>query len=492
MVSSADNKEQLQALIGPDYDLQWVIGHGGMSTVWLAHAAVPVGGSHEVAIKVLRPEFSDNNEFLSRFRNEAQAAESIHSDNVVATFDYREVEDPHGPTFCFMAMEFIRGESLADLLAREGSLPEALALDVLEQAAWGLSAIHDMDMVHRDIKPGNVLITETGQVKITDFGIAKAAAAVPLTRTGMVVGTAQYVSPEQAQGMEVSAASDIYSLGVVGYEMLSGSRPFTGDSSVSVALAHINQHPDPLDGGISAHTRELIEHAMTKDARRRYGDGNEFASAVSAVRLGQRPPRPRSADLAQLTAAYTPSSPTQALADATVATTVHPAAPRQVAAAAAAPAVAAAGDGPVTGAHTGTPRSSTAKSLGTGILIALAAAAAVGSGYWAVNFFTNSSQPSPAPAPHTVTEWVEPEPEPDTPEPEPSPQPEPERITITPEPQTITVMPEPQPSPQPEPEAPAPEPPAPSVVPSAPPAPAPAPAPGASAPLPSPTDSLGG
>lgn len=236
-------KDRLQELIGADYRLQWIIGHGGMSTVWLADDVV---NDREVAIKVLRPEFSDNQEFLNRFRNEAQAAENIDSEHVVATYDYREVPDPAGHTFCFIVMEFVRGESLADLLEREGSLPEDLALDVMEQAAHGLSVIHRMNMVHRDIKPGNMLITANGIVKITDFGIAKAAAAVPLTRTGMVVGTAQYVSPEQAQGKEVTAASDIYSLGVVGYEMMAGRRPFTGDSSVSVAIAHINQAPPQM------------------------------------------------------------------------------------------------------------------------------------------------------------------------------------------------------------------------------------------------------
>ena len=194
-MSNSDNKEHLQHLIGDDYQLQWIIGHGGMSTVWLAD---DVHGDREVALKVLRPEFSDNNEFLSRFQNEAKSAESISSENVVATYDYRELED-NGRTFCFMALEYVRGESLADLLAREGALPEPLALDVMEQAAHGLSVIHRMGLVHRDIKPGNLMITQNGQVKITDFGIAKAAAAVPLTRTGMVVGTAQYVSPEQAR-----------------------------------------------------------------------------------------------------------------------------------------------------------------------------------------------------------------------------------------------------------------------------------------------------
>nr|BAB88662.1 hypothetical protein [Corynebacterium glutamicum] len=303
-------KDRLQELIGADYRLQWIIGHGGMSTVWLADDVV---NDREVAIKVLRPEFSDNQEFLNRFRNEAQAAENIDSEHVVATYDYREVPDPAGHTFCFIVMEFVRGESLADLLEREGSLPEDLALDVMEQAAHGLSVIHRMNMVHRDIKPGNMLITANGIVKITDFGIAKAAAAVPLTRTGMVVGTAQYVSPEQAQGKEVTAASDIYSLGVVGYEMMAGRRPFTGDSSVSVAIAHINQAPPQMPTSISAQTRELIGIALRKDPGRRFPDGNEMALAVSAVRLGKRPPQPRTSAMMAQAEAPSPSESTAML-----------------------------------------------------------------------------------------------------------------------------------------------------------------------------------
>ncbi|HZK32278.1 MAG TPA: serine/threonine-protein kinase, partial [Corynebacterium sp.] len=203
-------KEKLQEMLGADYTLQWIIGRGGMATVWLADDN---RSNSEVAIKVLRPEYSNNDEFLARFRNEAVAAEDIHSDNVVRTYDYREAPDDFGHTFCFLIMEYVRGESLADLLQREKSLSEELALDVLEQAAHGLSILHRHGLVHRDIKPGNLLITQHGRVKITDFGIAKAAAAVPLTRTGMVVGTAQYVSPEQAQGKEVGPASDVYSLG---------------------------------------------------------------------------------------------------------------------------------------------------------------------------------------------------------------------------------------------------------------------------------------
>lgn len=283
---NTDNRGELQRLIGPDYTLQWVIGHGGMSTVWLADDPAH---DREVAIKVLRPEFSANEEFLARFRNEAYAAEDITSENVVATYDYREVPSDEGHAMCFIVMEYIRGESVADLLHREGSVEESLALDILEQAAHGLAVIHDMGLVHRDIKPGNLMLTQNGKVKITDFGIAKAASAVPLTRTGMVVGTAQYVSPEQAQGFPVNAASDVYSLGVVGYELLSGKRPFTGDSSVSIALAHVSNNPPPLSTGISAPTRELISIAMRKDPATRFADGAEFQQAIADARAGRRP-----------------------------------------------------------------------------------------------------------------------------------------------------------------------------------------------------------
>ncbi|WKD56618.1 Serine/threonine-protein kinase PknA [Corynebacterium capitovis DSM 44611] len=283
------NRDDLQELVGEDYRLQWIIGHGGMSTVWLAD---DTRHDREVAIKVLRAEFSSNEEFLTRFRNEALAAEGIASHNVVATYDYREVDTGDGYAMCFIVMEYIRGEALADLIAREGKLEESYALDILEQAARGLAAIHSMGLIHRDIKPGNLLITQNRQVKITDFGIAKAVAAVPLTRTGMVVGTAQYVSPEQAQGAAVTSASDVYSLGVVGYEMLAGRRPFTGDSSVSVALAHVSNVPPALSTAVSAPARELIAVTLRKEPTRRYADGDELAAAIAQVRAGHRPPQP--------------------------------------------------------------------------------------------------------------------------------------------------------------------------------------------------------
>ncbi|MDY3128373.1 MAG: protein kinase [Corynebacterium sp.] len=424
-MNTADNQEVLQQLIGSDYELQWIIGHGGMSTVWLARDARTHHNDREVALKVLRPEFSDNDEFLHRFRNEAEAARYIDSDNVVKTFDYREVEDPAGHTFCFIVMEYVRGESLADLLARENSLPAPLALDVMEQTAHGLSILHRRGLVHRDIKPGNLLITQNGQVKITDFGIAKAAAAVPLTRTGMVIGTAQYVSPEQAQGHEVTSASDVYSLGVVGYEMLAGKRPFSGDTSVSVALAHISKAPEPLPADIAAPVRELIGIALRKDPATRYADGNELALAVSAVRIGKRPPQPKALPATQIAPEPAPTVATHMLGRATHPTTTRPAAR------------------PLPPAEP-----SAGRSFGLGILLAIIAAALVAGGFYAATMLSGNSTPTstPTPTPEVVTEWVTPEP---TAEPEhttPPPRQEPTTVTVEPTPEvtTVEIIPEPE------------------------------------------------
>jgi len=291
----------LDSHYGHRFQVDRVIGRGGMSTVWLAadSGAGETGETgktpaRDVAVKVLKPELTDDAEFRARFRAEAEAAETVHSQHVVETYDYGEVPDVDGTgvTYCFIVMEYVQGESLADILARERTLPEVMALDLLTQAATGLQAIHDRGLVHRDIKPGNIMITADGLVKVTDFGIAKAASAVPLTRTGMVVGTAQYVSPEQAQGHDVGPTSDVYSLGVVGYEILAGHRPFSGESTVSVALKHISTPAPQIPGEVSTPVRELIDICLRKDPRTRYADGGELAAAAAKVRAGGMPPVP--------------------------------------------------------------------------------------------------------------------------------------------------------------------------------------------------------
>ena len=414
-----DNRAELQELIGPDYQLQWIIGHGGMSTVWLADDPA---NDREVAIKVLRPEFSGTEEFLARFRNEAHAAQGINSANVVATYDYREIPTRESFNVCFIVMEYVRGESLADLIAREGKLDESVALDVLEQAAHGLAVIHQLGLVHRDIKPGNLMITQNGKVKITDFGIAKAAAAVPLTRTGMVVGTAQYVSPEQAQGLEVTPASDVYSLAVVGYELLTGQRPFTGDSSVSVALAHVSSEVPPMSTSISAPTRELIGIALRKDPTTRFADGTEFQHAIADARAGERP---TTAVTKKVAVEPTPQESTAQLAAVTEATTMRPEAPlpaprpRPRPQQPAVPRGAAQKPGTQPAVHQQPQKKSSGGGFGTGVLVALLVILAGVAAVWAYtsglfddiagnrpSTTTSSTQPetTSAPATETVTE----------------------------------------------------------------------------------------
>ncbi|OBK12293.1 serine/threonine-protein kinase [Mycobacterium asiaticum] len=271
------------------YRLQRLIATGGMGQVW---EAVDSRLGRRVAVKVLKQEFSQDPEFIERFRAEARTTAMLNHPGIAQVHDYGEsAMDGEGRT-AYLVMELVNGEPLNSVIKRTGRLSLRHALDMLEQTGRALQVAHAAGLVHRDVKPGNILITPTGQVKITDFGIAKAVDAAPVTQTGMVMGTAQYIAPEQALGHDATPASDVYALGVVGYEVVSGKRPFAGDGALTVAMKHIKEPPPPLPADLPPNVRELIEITLVKNPSQRYRSGGPFADAVAAVRAGRRPPRP--------------------------------------------------------------------------------------------------------------------------------------------------------------------------------------------------------
>jgi serine/threonine protein kinase len=240
------------------------IGSGGMADVYCAED-LQLG--RRVALKLLYRRFAEDEEFVERFRREASSAAGLQHPNVVAVFDRGEFDGTY-----YIAMEFLEGRSLKQVVRQEGALDPDRAIDLVIQILKAARFAHRRGIVHRDIKPHNVIVDDEGRAKVTDFGIARAGAS-DMTETGSIMGTAQYLSPEQAQGHAVTATSDVYSIGVMLYEMLAGRQPFDADSAVAVALKHLSEQPPPISGwrpDVHPSLEAAIMRALAKDPSQRH------------------------------------------------------------------------------------------------------------------------------------------------------------------------------------------------------------------------------
>lgn len=265
-----------ETTLGGRYDLTERIAIGGMGEVWKARDKVL---GRIVAVKILKEEYTGDPGFLERFRAEARHTALLNHPGVANVFDYGEEDGS-----AYLVMELVPGEPLSAIIEKERKLDSDRILNFMAQTARALAAAHAQGLVHRDVKPGNLIITPDDRVKVTDFGIARLADQVPLTATGQVMGTAQYLAPEQATGQQATASSDMYSLGIIGYECLAGRRPFTGESQIAIALAQVNDPPPALPTKIPAPAAALIMCLLSKDPEDRPKSATALASAIDAIR----------------------------------------------------------------------------------------------------------------------------------------------------------------------------------------------------------------
>ncbi|MGQ0839949.1 Stk1 family PASTA domain-containing Ser/Thr kinase [Actinokineospora sp.] len=280
-------------LLSNRYEIGETLGYGGMSEV---HRGRDVRLSREVAVKVLRQDLARDPQFQERFRREAQNAAALNHPAIVAVYDTGETRLETGP-LPYIVMEFVDGQTLRDIVKTEGPLPGQRAMEIMADVCAALDFSHRHGIVHRDVKPANVMITKTGAVKVMDFGIARAVAdgQVAVTQTAAVIGTAQYLSPEQARGEPVDARSDVYATGCVLFELLTGEPPFTGDSPVAVAYQHVREDPKPpssLNPRVSTQLDAIVLKAMSKGAPNRYQSAAEMRTDIVRVLSGQRPAAP--------------------------------------------------------------------------------------------------------------------------------------------------------------------------------------------------------
>ncbi len=313
-----------ERVLGGRYRIVRHIAKGGMAEVYLGHDQLL---DRQVAVKVLVPDLARDPTFVERFRREAQAAAGLNHHNVVSVYDFGQDDGAH-----FIVMEYVDGPTLREIVQREGTLAPAKAIEIGAEIAAGLAAAHQKRLWHRDVKPANVLVTRKGNVKVADFGIARAAhsAREGLTVPGAVVGTATYLSPEQALGNDLDGRSDIYSLGMVLYHMLAGRTPFTGDSPVAVAYQQVNEVPPPpsvYNPDVPPALDAVVLRALAKDPAQRQQSAEALRAELLEVRFGaddQEPtvaaPAPAAAAAAAATAGTARGTGGGSPADATATT----------------------------------------------------------------------------------------------------------------------------------------------------------------------------
>jgi serine/threonine-protein kinase len=305
-------------LLGERYELDRVVGRGGMAEVYRAH---DIRLDRTVAIKTLRIDLARDHTFQARFRREAQSAASLNNPSIVAVYDTGE-DMAAGLPVPYIVMEYVDGRTVRDLLQADHRLLPERALEIIDGVLGALDYSHESGIVHRDIKPGNVMVTRNGDIKVMDFGIARAMSddQATMTQTAQVIGTAQYLSPEQARGERVDARSDLYSTGCLMYELLTGRPPFTGDSPVAIAYQHVRENPVPpsvVDPEIPPWADAIVLKAMAKDRADRYQSAGEMRMDIQRAMNGMAVAAPTRIDnygrTQQMGSATMMASPTTAV-----------------------------------------------------------------------------------------------------------------------------------------------------------------------------------